>query len=1098
MTIASIGQAGTASEKTSDTSLVFSPTNQLDAGNAAVLWVAIDNISTADGVTSDVSASDSKGNTWTKIREQTETEAGVALDGATGALFMCRGIATTILTSDTITISLSGNSTAKGAVVWEYSLAANMQLTLEQVVFTSGSGDVASISVTSLPSREYLLVHLIAMENITALTEDADYTEITETGPTGGAGDTNVTVSGGWRIATLTTDTIDAATTPDREHVQFLAALYETSTGLSVTVGQATETDTAFVDTPDRAPAVGLSTETDTATVSVADRMKPVGQVTETNTATVVDHSKEVTVGLATETDTATVLDRLKTQFPGLATETDTATVVIRDRTKTLQSPAQYAETNTAFVISPIKQGAGTTGFLSQAIETDTATVVAHDRARILAQAVETDTATVLSRPKTIITGTAVEVNTALQAVATKGRTLSIVTETDTANPVTPPVASISVVGTLNAAQEKISDTQLALAGVTLAVGDRVLVWAAIDNLATVDGDSTNITVTDTAGNTYTRIRERTETEAGVAGDGVTGALFLCNVTVAMAAGSIFLNSSSAVLAKAISAFKFSSGRSLQVETNVVGNSPAITPPDLTISGIPSREYLFAYLAARENNAATMTPDAAHTAITPITTTGGATLSNVAIMGSFRIASGTGETVNGVIFTNTRESVQILAALFQATDNIVSVGMAVESDTALAVSPIIKLIETAVEINTALVVTPSKAGPPIAQVVETNLASDDETDYFLPLELSVYEETIGLLVDKAVTNILATSADTAFAVIPVLGGKNVVTNLATETDVALGPITYTREGLIGLATETDTATVVARLKDKALGQASEVDTATAASPERARAVAQASELNTAMVIGRLKDATVGQAVETDTATALGGQKVVNVVLVLTTDTAHRITPDRTRTVSGALEVDEALSINVDNVPPINQVLETDTAFSITRLKMRELSLPQTLDTAQAVTPILTKNIGLATETDTAQLIAANRDKTVGLTAEIDTATGLLAVKTITVGMATETDSAFSSGGERNVLVFTAQELDTAFVISHFTAVAMGIAQDGQYAQIVTAIRTRGIVQPQETDTALPITPNKHVATVLTAVPAGRVDSPAAGEAERGQ
>jgi len=76
-------------------------------------------------------------------------------------------------------------------------------------------------------------------------------------------------------------------------------------TGISVTVNQATETDTANPVGKTKKKLLGQALETDTANQIRPSRSKNVGQAVETDTATVVGHKKAFNVGQALETDTA-------------------------------------------------------------------------------------------------------------------------------------------------------------------------------------------------------------------------------------------------------------------------------------------------------------------------------------------------------------------------------------------------------------------------------------------------------------------------------------------------------------------------------------------------------------------------------------------------------------------------------------------------------------------------------------------------------------------------------------------------------------------------------------------------------------------------
>lgn len=187
-----------------------------------VVWSSFDALGSGFG-----RVTDSKGNTYTLI--------GNLAHGSVGAgLIAISQLDTQLETTDTITHTwTSGSNVAKGISAWEYSLGAGKRWA--QISFTSFAtlaADPGAITLGSLPSREWLMLHLLAAEapSTDAYTWDADYTQIVAAGTTGGVADTNMTTLGGFRIATLTTDTVDVtSTTADRDYIQVLVAIEETT-----------------------------------------------------------------------------------------------------------------------------------------------------------------------------------------------------------------------------------------------------------------------------------------------------------------------------------------------------------------------------------------------------------------------------------------------------------------------------------------------------------------------------------------------------------------------------------------------------------------------------------------------------------------------------------------------------------------------------------------------------------------------------------------------------------------------------------------------------------------------------------------------------
>lgn len=234
MAFASVGSLGTAQEKTSDTDLVLTVTATAEAGNLVAVFVAMDNLGTSDAETTQLSIADSAGNTWTKLREQTES-SGVAADGLTGAIFV--SVLTSQLASGagTITVTSSASVTAKAMEAWEFTLAessVSLGDGTSVAVQNLASGQPTAVTVSGMTSREYLLLHLYVREATTStFTPGTSYTSMTGIGTSGGAGDTNVSVWGAYRIATLTTDNPDATAGTGAQGLQILAAIYEVAGG---------------------------------------------------------------------------------------------------------------------------------------------------------------------------------------------------------------------------------------------------------------------------------------------------------------------------------------------------------------------------------------------------------------------------------------------------------------------------------------------------------------------------------------------------------------------------------------------------------------------------------------------------------------------------------------------------------------------------------------------------------------------------------------------------------------------------------------------------------------------------------------------------
>lgn len=231
MAFASVGSLGTAQEKTADTSLTLTVSATAEVGQLVAVVASCDNEGTTDTETDQLSIADSAGNTWTKLREQTES-SGAANDGCCAAIFV--SVLTAQLTSGagTITLTSASTRTAKVMEAWEFSIDGDgvaLGDGTSEAVAQAGSGQPAALTVTGMTSREYLLLHLLAMErDDVTVTPGSGYSSMTGIGTSGGASDLNQMVEGMFRIATLTTDSPDCSTATGAQHVQILVAIYET------------------------------------------------------------------------------------------------------------------------------------------------------------------------------------------------------------------------------------------------------------------------------------------------------------------------------------------------------------------------------------------------------------------------------------------------------------------------------------------------------------------------------------------------------------------------------------------------------------------------------------------------------------------------------------------------------------------------------------------------------------------------------------------------------------------------------------------------------------------------------------------------------
>ena len=227
------GNRGTATEKTSDQTLSLTPSANLALGNYGLLAVVIDNTGAGEGVTTDLSVTDNKGHVWMKLREQTESNTA-ALTGSTCALFLAY-LATGLTTSDTISIAIAANSTAKGAGLAELSVIGGNMLVLSNSGANGSNAAGAtsySVALSGLTNVAGLYVGMSSCEDEvdTACTLDAGYAEIGFGSIGSGAAGvptSNVRARVGTLANTSTGDTFDASGLTASDRATILVRLEE-------------------------------------------------------------------------------------------------------------------------------------------------------------------------------------------------------------------------------------------------------------------------------------------------------------------------------------------------------------------------------------------------------------------------------------------------------------------------------------------------------------------------------------------------------------------------------------------------------------------------------------------------------------------------------------------------------------------------------------------------------------------------------------------------------------------------------------------------------------------------------------------------------
>jgi hypothetical protein len=233
MALASLGSLGGTSAKAAGATLAFSPSQGIAAGNLVVVWAGWASdyfFGPDDRQNAQLKIGDDAGNVY--CSPWCWYPAGGTPNLA--ALYLCL-LEHAITTGTVITLTHRNNTLVpKACSAWAFSTSGptfRWAVVNGQLAGGGSSGiDPPAVTISALPSQEYLLLHSFTAEapSTDAYTWDADYTRIDTFGTTGGAASSNITALGGWRIATLTTDTVDIQSdTADRAYDQALGALCE-------------------------------------------------------------------------------------------------------------------------------------------------------------------------------------------------------------------------------------------------------------------------------------------------------------------------------------------------------------------------------------------------------------------------------------------------------------------------------------------------------------------------------------------------------------------------------------------------------------------------------------------------------------------------------------------------------------------------------------------------------------------------------------------------------------------------------------------------------------------------------------------------------
>jgi hypothetical protein len=219
---------------------------------------------------------------------------------------------------------------------------------------------------------------------------------------------------------------------------------------------------------------------------------------------------------------------------------------------------------------------------------------------------------------------------------------------------------------------DKVSGTTLSGAPLTISAGLYGIAYAVCDNIATTDGPSTNLSISDSQGHTWVRLREE-NSSAGAAADGVVIGIYMALLTNGLDNGTdtITLTVSSAAIAKGFQLFsaQVGGGNTLALAAGNATNGALSSSYSVAISSLASKEYLFVGVAGAEEEVSTaITTDTGYTVLgigTIGSGTAGAANTNVIARGGYLITTATGDT-----FDNTGLSAADRATLLVALEEV--------------------------------------------------------------------------------------------------------------------------------------------------------------------------------------------------------------------------------------------------------------------------------------------------------------------------------------------------------------------------------------------------------------------------------------------
>jgi hypothetical protein len=208
----------------------------------------------------------------------------------------------------------------------------------------------------------------------------------------------------------------------------------------------------------------------------------------------------------------------------------------------------------------------------------------------------------------------------------------------------------------------------------SIPAGAILVVRCAADNeLASADGETTQHAVTDSKGNTYTRLVEFSR-NAGAKRGGVVKSLFISKLQTGLTTSDTITfdtgwtaDGSAIAKAMALAEFSVGAGKTWQRDGKAAAGGSSTTP-SVTISGLSSIERLWlGGVGIEATTADGFTEDADYASLTAVGTSGGSAATNVADRTARRIATLTADTYNPTLGT-ARDWAAVLVALAEVND----------------------------------------------------------------------------------------------------------------------------------------------------------------------------------------------------------------------------------------------------------------------------------------------------------------------------------------------------------------------------------------------------------------------------------------------